>query len=274
LDLMIRSLLDRAQRSLHARLLPLLGLLALTACPSQPNYPECKNDVACKAHAQICVNGFCRQCREDAQCKAGQACVNGGCFAKPECSAEIACAAGLVCRDNKCAPECSAATSASDCGSGRKCVESRCVADEECSGDDECGSGKACVESHCRAQGQLAAGESAKLSCAAGPIYFSYDDASLDTRAREALTAAWQCVTHEGYRRIILSGSTDERGTTEYNLALGSRRAEVVRKYFVGLGGDGRKLRTVSFGKEKPADVAHDEGAWARNRRVDIELQK
>ncbi len=78
----------------------------------------------------------------------------------------------------------------------------------------------------------------------------------------------------EGFRRLRLSGHTDERGTTEYNLALGSRRAEAVRRYLIGLGAEGRRLRAISFGKERPREAGHDEEAWARNRRVEIDLEK
>jgi len=254
------------------------GLLALAAtlagCPAQPGYPECKNDAACSGHAQICVNGFCRQCKDDAQCRSGQQCAAGVCEAKPECADNSACAPGLLCRAGKCTPECSEATAAADCGPGKRCIANRCAAAEECSGDDDCTSGKACVEGRCRAQGGLSASANDKIACQPGPIFFGYDDATIDSRARDALAEAWSCVSKLGFRRLVLSGNTDERGTTEYNLALGSRRAEAVRKYLIGLGGEGRKLRAVSYGKEKPADLGHDEGAWARNRRVEIDLEK
>jgi len=66
---------------------------------------------------------------------------------------------------------------------------------------------------------------------------------------------------------------TDERGSTEYNLALGERRADAVRKYLVQLGADPPKLKTISYGKERPANPGHDEAAYAKNRRVEIAVE-
>jgi peptidoglycan-associated lipoprotein len=65
-----------------------------------------------------------------------------------------------------------------------------------------------------------------------------------------------------------VEGHADERGTREYNLALGARRANSARAYLIGQGVDGNRLRTVSYGKERPVAVGSDEGAWAQNRRA------
>ena len=67
-----------------------------------------------------------------------------------------------------------------------------------------------------------------------------------------------------------MAGHTDERGTTEYNLALGERRAEAVRRYLAQLGAELGKLKAISYGKERPANPGHDEAAWAKNRRAEI----
>jgi peptidoglycan-associated lipoprotein len=101
-------------------------------------------------------------------------------------------------------------------------------------------------------------------------VHFGFDEAALSTAARETLSRDWQCLSRMGFRSLEVSGHADERGTTEYNLALGGRRAEAARKYLVGLGADAKALRAVSFGKERPVDPAHDESAWAKNRRVDL----
>ena len=70
--------------------------------------------------------------------------------------------------------------------------------------------------------------------------------------------------------RVILQGNTDERGTREYNIALGQRRADAVKKLMMLLGATEVQIETVSFGKEKPRREGHDETSWAENRRVDI----
>ena len=69
-------------------------------------------------------------------------------------------------------------------------------------------------------------------------------------------------------KRATVEGHADERGTREYNLALGERRANATKAYLVGLGGDAGRIQTVSYGKERPVAMGSDEGAWARNRRA------
>ena len=69
-------------------------------------------------------------------------------------------------------------------------------------------------------------------------------------------------------KRITIEGHADERGTREYNLALGERRADAVRSFLTSAGVERRQIETVSYGEERPEDPGHDEGAWARNRRA------
>lgn len=70
--------------------------------------------------------------------------------------------------------------------------------------------------------------------------------------------------------KVRIEGNCDERGSDEYNLALGERRAQVAARYLTTLGISGERLSTISYGKEKPVDPGHDENAWARNRRDDF----
>jgi peptidoglycan-associated lipoprotein len=72
-------------------------------------------------------------------------------------------------------------------------------------------------------------------------------------------------------KKVKIEGYCDERGTVEYNLALGQKRADATKSYLVNLGVDGKLLETVSYGKEKPLDPGHNEEAWAKNRRVRFE---
>jgi len=98
-------------------------------------------------------------------------------------------------------------------------------------------------------------------------IHFDYDRYSLKSDAREILKkqAAW--LANHGTASVTIEGNCDERGTTEYNLALGERRAKEAMKYLIELGIDGKRLKTVSYGKERPLDPGHNEEAWAKNRR-------
>jgi peptidoglycan-associated lipoprotein len=99
-------------------------------------------------------------------------------------------------------------------------------------------------------------------------VYFGFDSYSIDPSERGKLdqTAAW--LSHNPGKKIFLAGHTDSRGTVEYNLSLGERRALAVRDYLLGLGVDSSRLYTISYGEERPADSGENESAWAKNRRV------
>jgi peptidoglycan-associated lipoprotein len=106
--------------------------------------------------------------------------------------------------------------------------------------------------------------------CTLAPISFDYDQAVLSGPMRDAISANKRCMEQKKVARVRLEGHADERGETEYNLALGQRRADAVRTYLVNLGFPPKSAVTVSYGEERPADAGHDEGAWARNRRVEF----
>jgi peptidoglycan-associated lipoprotein len=73
--------------------------------------------------------------------------------------------------------------------------------------------------------------------------------------------------------KIVIEGHCDERGTAEYNIALGERRAKSVKRYLINLGVDSSQLSTISYGEERPADPGHNEAAWAKNRRAEFVIQ-
>jgi peptidoglycan-associated lipoprotein len=98
-------------------------------------------------------------------------------------------------------------------------------------------------------------------------IYFDFDRYMLSQESMETLkqNSVWFKANPTG--RLIIEGNCDERGTVEYNLALGQKRADAAKNFLMNLGVDAKKLDTISYGKEKPADSAHTEGAWTKNRR-------
>ena len=100
------------------------------------------------------------------------------------------------------------------------------------------------------------------------PVFFGLDRAELDAEAQAAAQANAEVLKRYGSWQITIEGHADERGTAEYNLALGERRAVAVRTYLVSLGIAPDRIRTVSYGKEFPFDPGHDEAAWAKNRRA------
>ncbi len=101
-------------------------------------------------------------------------------------------------------------------------------------------------------------------------VYFDYDESVILDQDRAILEAHAQYLSQNLSAAITLEGHTDERGTREYNLALGERRAISVRQFMSLLGASGQQLRTVSYGEEQPAALGHNEEAWAQNRRVEI----
>jgi peptidoglycan-associated lipoprotein len=100
------------------------------------------------------------------------------------------------------------------------------------------------------------------------PVHFDFDSSELSSDAQAVLNANAELLKKYQAWTITLEGHCDERGTAEYNLALGERRALAARNYLVSLGISADRLRTVSYGKEFPFDPGHDEAAWARNRRA------
>ena len=100
------------------------------------------------------------------------------------------------------------------------------------------------------------------------PVFFVLDSAELDDRGRQAVAANAETLARFPTWSVTIEGHCDERGTAEYNLALGERRALAAQRYLVELGLDGGRVRTVSYGKEFPFDPGHDETAWAANRRA------
>jgi peptidoglycan-associated lipoprotein len=104
--------------------------------------------------------------------------------------------------------------------------------------------------------------------------YFDFDKYNIRPDAREALKANYQVLSGLGEKvQILVEGHCDERGTVEYNLALGQRRADAAKAYYVSLGMSADSISTISYGKERPVDPGHNEEAWAKNRRAHTVIQ-
>jgi len=112
----------------------------------------------------------------------------------------------------------------------------------------------------------------AELKAALEKIYFDFDSANLSKEARATLTKNAELLKHEKTLKVQIEGNCDERGSGEYNLALGEKRAKAAEKYLVTMGVAADRITTISYGKEKPADTGHDEAAWAKNRRDEFVL--
>ncbi|GHT45679.1 peptidoglycan-associated lipoprotein [Endomicrobiia bacterium] len=100
-------------------------------------------------------------------------------------------------------------------------------------------------------------------------VYFDFDKSDLTSDALETLKENAKRLKDNSELTVIIEGHTDNRGTAEYNLSLGQRRATKVKEYYVQLGVAGDRIKTISYGREKPADTDNNESAWSRNRRAE-----
>lgn len=105
-------------------------------------------------------------------------------------------------------------------------------------------------------------------------IYFDYDQAGLSDAAKATLDRHAQWLQARPTMRVSVEGHCDERGTVDYNLALGDQRAKAVREYLISLGVAEGRLTTVSYGKERPVDNGQDDAAWAKNRRAHFAVSR
>ena len=103
-------------------------------------------------------------------------------------------------------------------------------------------------------------------------IHFDFDKSLIKDGDRPNLQKIANYVKQHPRAKVRIEGNCDERGTSEYNMALGERRAESAKKYLIGLGISANEISTMSFGKEKPLDPGHSEEAWTKNRRDHFDI--
>jgi peptidoglycan-associated lipoprotein len=240
------------------------GALVATACTPKPKNGECKTSQDCASQAgygKICVDGRCQECGQDGDCQAGFVCKDNKCSPKPQCAGDMDCPAGQLCQGDRCV-----ARPAGTCGSDRDCAggtcqNGRCVAaaaDAYTSEPEAASTGA--VPAECQ-------------DAAAFTIRFGFDQATLTSEAQSTLQRLADCAKKAPVRRMTVQGNCDERGTAQYNIALGNRRADAARKYLSDLGVGGA-IDTVSFGKERPVCRQNSEDCWARNRRDDFVIDR
>lgn len=111
-------------------------------------------------------------------------------------------------------------------------------------------------------------------ACGDVKVHFDFNSAEIAAEDKPLLERAADCLKQDKKLHVTIEGNADERGTEEYNLALGDQRARSVATYLERLGTSGLQLKTVSYGKEQPECTDHDEGCWSRNRRAHLKLDK
>ncbi len=130
-----------------------------------------------------------------------------------------------------------------------------------CSADADCTAGQTCADGRCVTP----------ESCDVLRVNFAFDSAQLDERAMKQLRDDAACLSRRRLADLLIEGHCDERGTSVYNIALGSKRADAVKRYLAELGVKTR-IETVSFGKELPIAQGTGEAVWAQNRRAELKL--
>jgi peptidoglycan-associated lipoprotein len=258
-----------------------LLVLAIAATGCRPTFPQCRNNDDCKAEEGnstllVCVNGKCQECAvdedcpkdrphcnanrcveclEDKDCPEGKFCKNNQC--KWECEIDSDCTDGKVCKNHKCQIECE---KDEDCSNpDLECKNQRCVPKCQCHSDLDCGSGMACRDCKCVD----------KSACRIESIYFDFDRYDIRSTDQSILDQNAACIKSRNLS-VQIVGNCDERGTEEYNIALGDRRARGAKKYLQSLGIKDSQLSTISYGKNRPACNESTEDCWAKNRRDDF----
>jgi peptidoglycan-associated lipoprotein len=115
--------------------------------------------------------------------------------------------------------------------------------------------------------------EEARMKFVNEDVYFNFDDATLTSGARMILKQKVSWLRENPGASILIEGHCDERGTSEYNIALGQRRAQSIKTFMSNAGISASRLSTVSYGEERPVDFANNESAWAKNRRAHFIIQ-
>lgn len=240
-----------------------LGSLALLFTACGPTYPKCENDGHCEDKGEYCLNMKCEECRENTHCKgAGMQCAAGSCERIPGyCDDTIKCPGKQKCRDQRCGPEC---LDDKECSETDYCDSGSCTARPEC-GDNAlnptCPEGKECVSGGCQIK---------LISCNSEPVYFNYNSSTIKRNQRKTLESVAECLKGENVAVHTVEGHCDERGTEEYNMMLGERRADATRQYLERKGVPADRLNTRSYGKERPAVEGSNERAWKKNRRSEF----
>jgi peptidoglycan-associated lipoprotein len=211
--------------------------VAVTGCPKPPAKGECKTSEDCakqEGFGKVCVDGLCQECGADSDCQAGFVCRANKCVPKPQCTSDADCPADQMCQAERCVPR----------------PQERAP--------------------------EPAAAPAVPPECAdaaAFTIRFGFDQSTLTAQSQDSLQRLSGCLKQAPARRLVIAGHADERGTTQYNVALGSRRAEAARRYLSDLGLS-VSAETVSYGEEKPLCTDATEDCWARNRRDEFQVER
>ncbi len=250
-----------------------LMVLGLMGCLKKVNYPNCKKDGDCVInkdgveHDGICIFGMCQECANTGDCPTGSMCRDTKCDAA--CQSDDDCRIGAYCGGGFCHPECK---SNNDCLVSQTCERGRCMTDyAHCLSGKDCPNGYSCKSGFCSKDSSIAG--YAAYCHSAKMVFFDFDKSNLSKSTRSVLDTVAGCAEEHPSSNFVIEGHCDSRGTTEYNLALGERRALSAKDYLVNMGVNQSHMKVVSYGKEKPLIDEENPAAWAKNRRDVIKVK-
>ena len=280
----------KVHRGQFKGLIVLAGLLfamSILASGCRPDFPLCRDSDDCKAEEgnttlQACCNGQCQECCADGDCSEERPrCKENRCVEcienkdcsedKPfceseqcvfECEIDSDCVrrdkAGMICKEHKCQWECETDEDCND--PNKECKDHHCVIKCKCQSDEDCPEGKMCSDCECID----------KPACELETIHFDFNRYDLRSSDREILDKNAECMQSRSDITVTIEGHCDERGTTEYNINLGDKRAKATRKYMQKLGISRSRLKTISYGEEQPTCSDGTESCWSDNRRSEF----
>jgi peptidoglycan-associated lipoprotein len=184
------------------------------------------------------------KCEQDEDCKAGEFCVSEQC---QKCRTDSDCSTGQACNAGACEDIAGFCDERVTCPGGQECVGNRCQAPQS---------------------EPLVREQPVSTGCQLQTVYFGYDSSNLESSARDVIAKNAQCIREKGMTGVRITGHTDNRGTEEYNLALGDRRARSVEQYLSSLGVEKGKLSSSSMGEE--TSRGEDESAMAQDRKAEF----
>lgn len=224
--------------------------LVTAGCNKKPKVKNCTVDSECKYDASgkeingLCHNGLCQECVTDANCKDLKQCVQGRCLSS--CQSDM------------------------DCSEGSHCNNNFCV--DNCTSDDSCAHGEICSQGHCvNSSAGLNGGEaSASADCRnLSKIRFDFDSYEIKGESRDVVAQVGRCMKENPNLSLTVEGHTDDRGTSAYNIVLGEQRAKATKTAILESSGiDSSRIKTVSYGDQRPEASGSSEYAWGENRRA------
>lgn len=228
--------------------------MVFTGCQKKAAFPNCKRDSECRVDATgaeingVCYMGKCEECVQDADCTDLKQCVNNRCLSA--CQADA------------------------DCGAEKHCEANYCISD--CTGNENCPGDHVCALGRCVAQGGEGAGGGVIGECQGiERIHFDFDRFEVKPEYKEQVDRLAQCLEENPNYEVKIEGHTDNLGTPSYNMALGQKRADAVRNYLrINKGIASKRVKTQSYGEQRPLNIESSDNAREQNRRAEFILGK